>query len=640
MDVRDQSQKIDQARNRFREAQEDLKASYDRDLANVKSTADTKIKKQAENYDIHKTSLEEQNSINNETYSNKARTAIERSQNDFKNRLGESTSKFEAEKKGIKNNFDEKLNNLSESYKKSMAENGRYEDQIKKSLEDRYSKANTNYRDDFTTQIKNLDEKSKSQANKSAASDRLERQSENQRHANEVEDLRISNTEQKFREVSRLKDDNENLRTTLTRENTLLKDSHSERVSDLLKLKDQESTNGHEIFKELQKDIRDKNIGAKEKQNKAHREDAINLEKKFNEDVRNIQNVANQKIKGGTNVDNLNDELKQTKNSYEGRLKMAHNELAQNNKVSSEKEVKNDDTYKTKIKDLKNTQIENLAKNEADARDNFNRTVQTIRDRNDGLIDRYKSDFQSARKDSEDRLGEAGKRSKDRISEQRVEFGKVVNTMNDKNMESISALKDDYSKDKTQYIERAKKGHSDEKLAIKSDFQRQNALRETLYEQKLAEVEKQTSKIIDNYENRISQIVRKAEHEVEMIKSKEQERNQKETQSSKIAVDMLRKENASNITQLRDRYEGEMLRDRTVADLQINQLMQKYDDQITRERMDHQKELSLRLGESRSQFERLAKSVELEKETQRNQYEQRIENMRIASLVKENSKKV
>jgi hypothetical protein len=640
MDVRDQSQKIDQARNRYREAQEDLKASYDRDLANVKATADNKIKKQAENYDLHKTSLEEQNSISNETYSNKAREAIERSQNDFKNRIGESTSKFEAEKKGIKNNFDEKLSNLSESYKKSMAENGRYEDQVRKSLEDRYSKANTNYRDDFTTQIKNLDEKSKSQAEKSKASDRMERQAENQRHANEVEDLRVSNTEQKFKEVSRLKDDNENLRTTLSRENTLLKDSHSERVSDLLKLKDQENSHGQEVFKDLQKDIRSKNVGAQEKQNKAHREEAINLEKKFNEDIRNIQNVANQKIKGGTNADNLNDELKQTKNSYEGRLKLAHNELALNNKLNSEKEAKNDDSYKTKIKDLKNTQIENLAKNEADSRETFNKTVQTIKERNDGLIDRYKTDFQSARKDSEERLGEAGRRSKDRISEQRVEFGKVVNTMNDKNMESISALKDDYSKDKTQYIERAKKGHSDEKLAIKSEFQRQNALRETLYEQKLAEVEKQTGKIIENYENRISQIVRKAEHEVEMIKSKEQERNQKETQSNKIAIDMLRKENAASVAQLRDKYEGEMLRDRTVADLQINQLMQKYDDQITRERMDHQKELSLRLNESRSQFERLAKSVEMEKETQRNQYEQRIENMRIASLVKENSKKV
>jgi hypothetical protein len=640
MEVRDQSQKIDQARSRYREAQEDLKASYDKDLANVKATADNKIKKQAQTYGLHKTSLEEQNSINNEIYSNKAREAIERSQNDFKNRIGESTSKFEAEKKGIKNNFNEKLTNLSESYKKSMAESGRFEDQVRKSLEDRYSKANTNYRDDFTAKFKDLDEKSKSQVEKAKASDRMERQAEKQRHTNEVEDLRVSNTEQKFKEVSRLKDDNENLRTTLTRENTLLKDSHSERVSDLLRLKDQENTNGQEVFKDLQKDIRNKNVSTQEKQNKAHREESINLEKKFNEDIRNIQNVANQKIKGGTITDSLNDELAQTKISYEGRLKLAHNELALNNKINSEKEAKNDDSYKTKIKDLKNTQTENLAKNEADSRETFNKTIQTIKERNDGLIDRYKTDFQAARKDGEERLGEAGRRSKDRISEQRVEFGKVVNTMNDKNMESISALKDDYSKDKTQYIERAKKGHSDEKLAIKSEFQRQNALRETLYEQKLAEVEKQTGKIIENYENRISQIVRKAENEVEVIKSKEQERNQKETQSNKIAIDMLRKENTSNVAQLRDKYEGELLRDRTLADLQINQLMQRYDDQITRERMDHQKELSLRLNESRSQFERLAKSVEMEKETLRNQYEQRIENMRIASLVKENSKKV
>ena len=47
----------------------------------------------------------------------------------------------------------------------------------------------------------------------------------------------------------------------------------------------------------------------------------------------------------------------------------------------------------------------------------------------------------------------------------------------------------------------------------------------------------------------------------------------------------------------------------------------------------------MRLGEAQSQFERLFKSSEMEKETLRSQYEQRMENMKLASLSQVPSKK-
>ena len=70
-------------------------------------------------------------------------------------------------------------------------------------------------------------------------------------------------------------------------------------------------------------------------------------------------------------------------------------------------------------------------------------------------------------------------------------------------------------------------------------------------------------------------------------------------------------------------------------------MVQKYEDQLGRERIDSQKEIAMKLSESQAQFERLFKASELEKETLRNQYEQRMENMKLASLSTQgNSKKV
>ena len=67
---------------------------------------------------------------------------------------------------------------------------------------------------------------------------------------------------------------------------------------------------------------------------------------------------------------------------------------------------------------------------------------------------------------------------------------------------------------------------------------------------------------------------------------------------------------------------------------------QKYEDQIGKERSGHQKELSMRLNEAQTQFDRLYQSSEQERENLRTQYEQRMENMKLAALAQENSKKV
>lgn len=154
-------------------------------------------------------------------------------------------------------------------------------------------------------------------------------------------------------------------------------------------------------------------------------------------------------------------------------------------------------------------------------------------------------------------------------------------------------------------------------------------------------MEKQTNKIIENYENRIGQIARKAENEVEALKSADEERNIKEGVATKIAFDSQERQHQADLLNIRDKYENMIGKDRVVNEQRTNRLIQKYEDQIGRERTESQKELSVRMSESDAQLERLFNTSKLEKETLRNQYEQRMENMKLASLSsKDRSKKV
>ena len=635
MDVKDSVA----ARDRYHEAQKELKSNYDRDLQSTKENFDAKTQKQSKNYSDHKTKLEEQNLVNNAFYSDKTKSAINSGQEDFKNKLKENSLKFENEKSSTKNDFNEKLSNLSGSYKKSFEENNRYHEQVNKSLGEKYNSAYKRSEAEFNNRIDDMSDKVGNDSVKSRENERQDRKNLMHKNSEELNSARMLASDSKFAEVSRLKLDNENLRTTLGRENLDLKDRQDERVADLMKLKNKESDDGMKNYEKLQQNIRQKSVSEQDKMNANHTKESKQLEKKFNEDVRNINSIAHQKIKGGTSADTLVDELKQTTNSYEKRLALAHEELNQNIQGNTEKEAANDLIFRDNIKQLKTSQIEKLSKHEVESNNNLNQKTYENREKFNSLSERFKADALSSKKESDLKFSQETGDNKNKIKEQRVEFGRVVNNINDKNIETINSLKEDYSREKSESIERNKKNYSEEKLAIKDNFNRRASMRDSLYEQKLADLEKQTSKIVDNYENRISQIARKAENEVESVKSKEEARKLKESQANALAFESLKNEKDSSIVQMRDRYEGTIHKNQITSDQRTNTLVQKYEDKLMREQNAHQKELSTRLGEAQSQFAALYKNSELEKSALRTQYEQRIENLKITSQANDNSKK-
>jgi hypothetical protein len=638
MEVRDQA-KLNQAREQYTDAQKELKGNYEKNLKQMQETFDNRVEKQSKNYAEHKAQLEENNQINNDFYTEKTRDAIERNQANFKNKIKENTEKFEEERNTTKNNINEKLAGISDSYKKSLDENNRYQDQIKKSLGERYTNANKHYQDDFNEQVNHMSTKVHDDNIASREANRKDRMALMDKHSQELEDLRSGSTEERFKEISRLKNDNENVRTTLTRDNQMLKDRQEERVNDLLKLKGKESADSMNKFANLQESIRQENILEQQKQEKANNKDRKDLEAKFNEDVRNIQSVAAQKIRGGTSADSVHDELKKTTNSYESRLQAAREEIARNNDSNTEKLGIVDTTYREKLKSMKEANIANLERKDSENNAVLSKTVAENREKNNSLVDRYKSENSSFKKESEERFNDANAESKNKIKDQRVEFGRVVNTINDKNIETINSLKENYSKDKSMSIEKTKKEFNDEKMAIKNEFNRQTTVKETMYEQRMADLEKEAGKIIDNYEARISQIAKKAETEVAAVKSREEARQMQESQANKLAYEGLQEQNKADQAQMRDKYENTIAKNQIMNEQKTTSLVQNYEDKLAKERADHQKELTGRLSEAQAQFERLFKSSQIERETMRGQYEQRMENMKLAAMSQDNLKK-
>ncbi|MBC7539759.1 MAG: hypothetical protein H7281_13140 [Bacteriovorax sp.] len=641
MDVKDYSQKLDQARDKYRMAQDDLRSSYDKSTGDMKETFENKISKQSQNYDAHKSKLEDQNLVSNELYSDKTKQAISERQEAFRNDIKKNSEKFDLDRNVMKTNFNDKLSNLSDSYKKSTEENDRFHDQATKTMGERYSKANQTYKGEFDKQIERLDTKTKDNFAAQKEDSHSERQLQDRENQANVENLRASGQEQKFKEVARLRNDNESLRTNFSQERDSMNEQQEARIGDILKLKSKESEEGQKNFANLQQNIRDKSIVEEERVKENHQAESKDLEKKFNEDLRNMQHITNQKIKGGTEVSSLKDENKQLVTSYENRLQASRVEAQKDRVESIEKEKDIDSTNRDKLKSIKLSNSEDIDRHDAELNSQHKKNFQDVKDKNNSLIDRYKLEAGSSRVESEERLGKADQKSKGQLKNQRVEFGKYINTVNNNKMEEISSIKNEYNKDKSNFIEKSKRDFSDEKISMKDEFNHQITLKNDMYERKLEEMEKQTNKIIENYENRIGQIARKAEKEVDSIKSIEEEQKAKESQAVKIAFDSQERQHQMDLGNIRDKYERMIGKDRVLNEQQTNRIVQKYEDQLGRERIDSQKENAMKLGESQAQLERLFKSSELEKETLRDHYEQRMENLKLSSLSTQgNSKKV
>ncbi len=639
MDVKDYSVKADQVRTRYREAAEDLRESYDKNVDDIKSTYEHKTEKQSKNFRSQNLKLEEQNLVNNDLYSNKAKDVVEKNQNDFKDRLKDNVSKFEQERNSSKLEFKDKLSNLSESFKKSTEESNQLNDQTKRIMGERYSAANKRYKEDFSDQVTRLEDKSKSQNIENRNQSKVDRLVLAKNHSDNLESLRVSN-EKNFKEVSGQRGDMENLRTSFDRERGMLADQQDERVSRLVKTKAKESQESHNKFEVLQNDLRQKNLGDQERQSLLHKKESKDLSEKFNNDFRNIQSVTAQTVKGGTHTDSLSEELKQSKFSYENRLEKSRNDLNQTEVANTVKEESINKNYRETLKEMKSSSVQVGEKKEQAANENLKKSVYELKDKNNALIDRYKSDGLQRKYEGEEKISSLNEKSDSRIKQQRVEFGKVVNTMNEKNMDTISSLKDDFSKDKSTAIERSKKESNDDKISLKTDFNRQMLLKETIYEQRLSEIEKKTGKIIENYENRISQISRKTDKEIDLIKKTESERKMQEEQALKISLANMQQSHRSEIGQQRERFDHIVSKDRVLNDQKLNRIVQKYEDQLERERTEGQKTMAVRLGESQQQLERLFVSSEQEKIDIRAQSESKIENMKLASIAQENSKKV
>lgn len=624
MDVKDYSQGLSEARSRYRDAQNELKESYDKNTEDLKNNFEGKIKKQRDSYDTHKAQLSEQNAINENRYNETTTKAVKDSQAQYLDKLKESRTSLEQGRANDRQSASEKLSHLRNEYERSTLENSRLHDVAMKNMKERYDKNLNNSEKDFNSQVKNIDERSRSQFDKNRLDSRKSIEQMTHKKDSEINELRASGVEDRSKMLSRLKEDNESQRVSFESDLKNLQGQQEARVKDLMVSKIDESERNQENFSNLQTQIKKRNAYDQEKIQLEHFKENKNREKQYNEDLRNVQRIADQKIIGGSGNNGLKSSFENTVNNYEDRLFKVKEELNNQADQNVAKENKIDSEYREKIRDLKGNYVQKLERQEMQASKEFGDTVEHIKKVNDTNVESIRKENEKNTIAKDEIIFKADKDSKKSIDAQRVEFGKVVNSMNEKNMETLSSLKDDFAKDKSDYIERSKREYNNDLTSLKIDYEKQLEVKDVVNNKKLEEFKRQAEKVLESYENKIAQVERKANKELESLKINSEERNLKEEQARQIELKAIADSHRNDLDQLRNKYESMIYRDRSETEKLVNKIVQKYEDQLGRERIESQKEKNLKISEAQANLERLYKATELEKSTLRQQYEDRL----------------
>ncbi len=624
MDVKDYSQGLSSTKARYRDAQNELKESYEKNTDDLKKNYEGKLEKQRASYDLHKTELSEQNAINEQRYNDITKKAVTDSQKEYLEDLKESRSTLEQDRARDRQSASEKLSHLRNEYERSTLENSRLHDVAMKNMKERYDKNLNNMEKGFNSQVKSVDERSKDQFDRNRLDSRKSIEQLARKKDSEINELRASGVEDRSKMLGRLKEDNEAQRASFESDLKNLQAQQGSRVKDLMSSKVEESERNQEVFSNLQEQIKKRNAYDQEKIQIEHIKENKNREKKYNDDLRNVQRLADQKIIGGSGGNGLKSSFDNTVKNYEERLFKLKDELSSQSENNVAKENKIDLEYREKIKDLKGNYVQKLERQDMKANKEFGESLENIKKTNDSNLEVIRKESEKSNIAKDELLYKSEKDSKKTIDAQRIEFGKVVNSLNEKNMETLSSLKDDFAKDKSSYIEKSKREHNSDLTALKIEYEKQLELKDMANGKKMEEFRRQAEKVIDSYENKISQIERKTNKEIESLKANSEERNIKEEQAREIEFKAIAESHKNELEQLRNRYESMIYRDRSETEKMVNKIVQKYEDQLGRERIESQKDKNLKLAEAEANLQRLFKATELEKSTLRQQYEDRL----------------
>jgi hypothetical protein len=631
MEINDYSTRLAQARNKYNDSTVELRDTYNKDVDRLQDLHEAKEKKQAQNYTNSKNKLEQQQADYINEYNAKTSEAIEDRTSAFRKDLERERFSFNEDRNRIKEDFNRRLGELSDTYRVRENESNAYNEQRLKTTKDRYDKQVTRLNDQFQEDIDQVAYRADKSLKANTAQANREKRAIVSANELEKRELIKNSNVAKTQMVDNHSKDIQNLRDTQAESVAQLKDYHEESADDLRKIKNNEQDVLQDNFRKLTDEISSRNQRKRKFEVKENELRAKNLEKQYADNMYQARREMNEKLKGGDRSDIVQKKLDHTVSSYEDRIKTIYDKVEDDNFNQQIDKERMADSFSATIKDLKFKGQQNLEEKDKVFREFRTNELAKVKDKSDIATAAFQKEVANTEMRAEAQSLKDRAFNKKLITNQRKVFGETVNTLNEKNREALTQLQAEHSKEKTNFIEAARRQHHNELEETKYDMKRIMAQKEQSLMERNEQLIKNNEKTIALYESKLDRIEKKSHKELEKLKQMHAEQNDANKIAVKRLLDAKDREAEFEKVQIKTGYDKRLSRAKDMADKQIEKTVAHYEDLLTREREDSAKKFQTKVGNMQADYEKLYQQNELEKATMQQQFQDRIEELRMAN---------
>ncbi|OIQ17176.1 MAG: hypothetical protein BM556_13265 [Bacteriovorax sp. MedPE-SWde] len=631
MEINDYSTRLAQARGKYNDSTVELRDTYNRDVDRLEKLHEAKQTKQSDNYSKSKQKLENQQADYINEYSAKTKETIEDRTSAYQKNMEREKFSFNEDRNRIKDTFDQRLGELSDTYRVREEESNAYNDHRLKTTKDRYDKQVNRLNDQFQEDLDGVSYR----ASNSLRTNQNESNKEKRRIItdNEVEkrglikEANISKTKM----IDEGQKNIQNLRDTHDTSISQIKDHHNLSAKELRKVKNSEQDDLQENFRNLTNEVSNRNQRKRKHEVKENDLRQKNLEKQFADSLYQSKREMNEKLKGGDRNDLVEKKLDRTVASYEDRIKSIYEKVEDNNFNQQIDKERMATSFSNDMKNQKFKAQKDLDVKDKEFRDFRNNELVKTRDKSDLAIGQFKKELNNTEMRAEAQSIKDSQYSKKLLTSQRQAFGDTVNSLSEKNREALSQLQNEHATEKTKFIEQTRKQHHNEIEETKFELKRTMAQKEKSLLERNDQLVKNQEKIIGQYEEKLARLEKKSHKELEKMKEMHSEQNTANKLSVRRQLNAKDRENEFEKVQIKTGYDKRLSRAKDTADKQLEQTVEHYEELLTREREDGSRKFKTKITEMQSDYSKLYQQNELEKATMQQQFQDKIEELRMAN---------
>ncbi len=590
--VNDYSKRLAENRSRYNESAEELRNTYRQHLKDKEDLHAKTQDNQRKTYLRQKDGLERTHRQNLDHYSDRLRETLDDQKQRYRDGLTTRKKAYEEGRKELIENYNKKLEGLTQSLEESRRQDQMSLEQQRERLRNLESRVKRDTSERYNREKGEL-----------LHSVQDERAKLKDRHRQDLDQMR-ENRDNQVAEQKKITQEMrqellKNNRTDLRRQRNNFEDTiqgfanrSQERLERISDLKESEK----EQLKDL---LKDKN-------------DSLASKMKSLNHQRDAQNWANlqKEILWENRVKGLVGEMKDQTRRYQ-----ANSDRMASDQTEALREIEKN--YRQATEKLKRDMSKVHQRKVASLQKKFD-----LRDRNRIRQQRYlQSEYEN--KEIADK-----RKNKHLVERLKGDYERKFNSMQDFHLGNMEDYKRELSEERGQVIEETKARSIEENAKLREELKtnysdRENALYRKIENNKIGhQIE------LNRSEDKLDRFKDKAIEEIEQARMIEHARRQEDKKKADYERKLANEANKQEKLELHNQMEKRLAKYSATADVQVNKLIKKYENLLRKERLAYQKELNHQASLGQFEKERLFKFAETQKNQLIRQYENKIDELK------------